>query len=140
MRETGISCCISIIAAIILAGVVALLFGLGLITVTLAIWVALAIAIFVLLALLVLFSRTGSSDARVLSRCLRRLLSCLLVGTIGTIILGIIALFVGVVAITIINITIVLLLTFFFVLMIGSIIELIVCLVRGGRNSGCIYS
>lgn len=124
------SCSVAGIVWSIIAGVAAgVLFYLGYITaVVTGVWIAFSIAAFSLVFISgsTLFSSCSEACAR-FAHCLRKNLKCLLAGTLGTIIMSIIALSITLDVGSIVPTIIIALLVLFFVLLISAFVNFLKC-------------
>lgn len=132
-KSRGFRACdtIGLIISIVFGALVAALFASGLIPfITTAVWILLGLAGLLLIFLVSgLYLAASSSDSSSLRKCICKSALCLLAGTIGTIILAIIALSVELITTSVIVIVIIGLLAFFFALMVLGIISFIRCIV-----------
>jgi hypothetical protein len=126
--------CFGIQTALIFGALIGILFAFGLIPgIIFAIWIAFGLAVLSLIFLIAGVFIAASDKAKVLEKCLRKNISCLLAGIIGTIIIAIALLSITIVVTNLIA-AIVALGAFFFALLIIGLISFISCIIDRLNN------
>lgn len=129
-RHVNLCGCFGVQLALVFGAVVGILFAFGLIPgIVTAAWIAFGLAV-LLLIFLIAALLTVSDRSRILCKCLRKNICCLLIGIIGSIILTIIALSIVLIPTVTLIAAIVALAAFFFALMIIGLISFICCIVE----------
>ncbi len=126
---TGIMVLVGIIAGIVFAAITVLLFSVGLLTaVYFGMLTALITGIIILTVVLVsaLFSESRSR----LTLCIRKNIGGLFFGILGTILAGFLAISVNPITVTIFNLIIVGLVSFFFAFMLVSLLFIVMCVLE----------